>query len=553
MRIFIIGYPAAGKSTAGRLLATALGWPFVDLDDQIAARAAQSVAALVQSDLTAFRTLESTLLHELAAMPGPAVIATGAGAATWGENLTMMRTAGCVIALTVAVEQALQRAAHDGPRPLLATADAAHQLWRARASVYRGAHCMVATDDRAVPTVVEHMLAAWRVWQKVALAVTDDVALSPAGMAAAAVVTGATDCVVVGLGERSYPIVVAPTVPWAVLAGCLPQPCSRIAIIYDANLTERVASIEAELRAAWPTAPTLIQFAVPAGEASKSIVEYQRLCDALLAAGLDRQSAILAVGGGVVGDLAGFVAATLLRGIAVVHVPTTLVAMTDSAIGGKTAVDTTAGKNLLGAFWQPRAVLAGLDMLATLPARERSAGFGELWKYAVLDGEGLWHSVAQCAGWAVQGGPAPAVLAEVVLRCAAYKAEVVSADEREQTGRRALLNLGHTVGHAIEAAAQYELSHGESVGLGLLAACRVSTALGLVSATLEPRLAAALASAGLRTDLDDWLTPTILARLAADKKRVGAEITYITTAGPGACAATRISINELVGILRSAS
>ena len=544
MRIFVIGYPAAGKSTAGRLLATALAWPFVDLDDRIADRAGQPVAALVQADLTVFRTLESTLLHELAAMPGPAVIATGAGAATWGDNLATMRRAGCVIALTVAVEQALQRAAHDGPRPLLTNIDAAHQLWQARASVYRGAHCMVATDDRAVTTVVDHMLAAWRVWQNVTSALV--------GTAEPATASDTADCVMVGLGDRSYPIVVAPTVPWSVLAGCLPHPCSKLALLYDANLTDRVATIEAELRAAWPTAPAMIQLAVPAGEASKSIAEYQRLADALLGAGLDRQSAIIAVGGGVVGDLAGFVAATLLRGIAVVQVPTTLVAMTDSAIGGKTAIDTAAGKNLLGAFWQPRAVLTGLDMLTTLPARERSAGFGELWKYAILDGEDLWQLVAQSASWAVQGGPAPAVLAEVILRCAAYKAEVVGADEREQTGRRALLNLGHTVGHAIEAAAEFALSHGESVGLGLLAACRVSTALGLVPTTLEARLTVALTSSGLRTDVDTWMIPAVFARLSADKKRVGADITYITTAGPGACAPTRISVNKLVGILRSA-
>ena len=545
MRIFVIGYPAAGKSTAGSLLATALGWPFVDLDVRIAERAGQPVAALVQADLTGFRTLESTLLHEFAAMPGPVVIATGAGAATWGDNLATMRQAGCVIALTVGVGQAMQRAANDGPRPLLVNAEAAHQLWRARASVYRGAHCMVATDDRGVTTVVADMRAAWRVWQHVAAAL--------AGTAESAAATGSVDCVVVGLGDRSYPIVVAPTVPWSVLAGCLPQPCSKLAVIYDANLTDRVATIEAELRAAWPAAPTMIQLAVPAGEASKSIAEYQRLADALLAAGLDRQSAILAVGGGVVGDLAGFVAATLLRGIAVVHVPTTLVAMTDSAIGGKTAIDTAAGKNLLGAFWQPRAVLVGLEMLASLPARERSAGFGELWKYAILDGEELWQRVAQSSAWAVQGGPAPAVLAEVILRCAAYKAEVVGADERELTGRRALLNLGHTVGHAIEAAAEFALSHGESVGLGLLASCRVSAALGLVPNSFEGRLSVALASSGLRTDVDTWLTPAVLARLSADKKRVGADITYITTAGVGACAPTRISINELVGILRSAS
>jgi 3-dehydroquinate synthetase len=338
---------------------------------------------------------------------------------------------------------------------------------------------------------------------------------------------------VLALADRSYPIVVTPTVPWSALANVVPATCSKVALLYDANVADRMPQLDAALVAAWPGAPARVHIAIPAGEASKSFAQYQHVCNELLQAGCDRHAAIVAIGGGVVGDLAGFVAATLLRGIAVVHVPTTLVAMTDSAIGGKTAIDTAAGKNLVGAFWQPRAVLAGLDLLTSLPARERSAGFGELWK---------------------SGGPAPAALADVIARCAAYKAEVVAADERETTGRRALLNLGHTVGHAIEAAAEFAMSHGEAVGLGLLAACRVSVALGVATAPgLEADVAVALAASGLRTDLDAWLRPDVLARLHTDKKRAGTDITYITVSDLGACAATRIAINELLGILRSDS
>ena len=186
------------------------------------------------------------------------------------------------------------------------------------------------------------------------------------------------------------------------------------------------------------------------------------MCEELIARGLDRASTIVALGGGVVGDLAGFVAATLYRGISVVQVPTTLVAMTDAAIGGKTAVDLPAGKNLLGAFHQPVLVACARATLATLPEGERRAGFGELWKYALLDGDAMWRAVDACAGWATTGGDPPAVLREVIERAIAFKAAIVGADEREQTGRRALLNLGHTIGHAIESASG--LLHGEAVG-----------------------------------------------------------------------------------------
>ncbi|MCB9574224.1 MAG: 3-dehydroquinate synthase [Kofleriaceae bacterium] len=297
------------------------------------------------------------------------------------------------------------------------------------------------------------------------------------------------------------------------------------------------------------TPPTVLTF--PAGEASKTLATFDHLCHRAVAAGLDRSSAIVALGGGVVGDLAGFVAASLFRGIACVQLPTTLVAMVDSAIGGKTGVDLGAGKNLVGAIWQPRLVAAALPWLDTLPVRERRAAFGELWKYAVLDGEGTWAGVEALAGWARGDAPAdPAVLARVIRRAAAYKAWIVGRDERERSGERALLNLGHTVGHAIEGASDWRLLHGECVALGLVAAARVSVALGLCDPDLEGRLAAALAGTGLDADVDPWLRDDVLDGLAVDKKRSGRHVKFVAVRKVGRCEVVAVEVTELRRILR---
>jgi 3-dehydroquinate synthetase len=256
---------------------------------------------------------------------------------------------------------------------------------------------------------------------------------------------------------------------------------------------------------------------------------------------------IVALGGGVVGDLAGFVAATLFRGIPVIQVPTTLVAMTDAAIGGKTAIDLPAGKNLVGAFHQPEMVWCNPTTLRTLPERERRAGFGELWKYALLDGRDLWAAVDACTTWAA-GGELPPQLREVIQRSIAYKAAIVGRDERERTGHRALLNLGHTVGHAIET--QAGLHHGEAVGLGLIAACRVSAALQLCAPSLELEVVGALRRTGLPAELDPYLTDDVLARIRVDKKRTGDNLYFISVREVVACEPVAVAITELRRILR---
>jgi len=516
---------AAGKTSVGRAIAGAAGRRFIDLDDVIA-QGGTPVAALVARDEAEFRRREAAALGTVIASAddGP-VIATGGGAAAHGDNLARMRAAGLVVALGVDVAEAQRRAAAElasragATRPLLG---AAAVLAAARAPVYRRAHAVVDTTGRSVAEVADAVTWVERAWRA----------------------APHRDVTLVALGDRSYPISVTDRLDPRGLRAAIGSP-TKLAVITDANVAKHwLAGLAVD--------PGTEIIAIEPGEASKSFATYQRISEQLVAAGLDRGSAIIALGGGVVGDLAGFVAATLYRGIPVVQIPTTIVAMTDSAIGGKTAVDLPAGKNLVGAFWQPRLVACALETLVTLPARERRAGFGELWKYALLDGPDLWRAVVTCAGWAAGPDitPPPPELRTVIDRSIAFKAAIVGRDEREQTGHRALLNLGHTVGHAIESATG--LLHGEAVGLGLVAACRISAAVLGTRRDLEHELVAALRASGLPGDLDGYLTDDILARVQVDKKRIGANLRFIMIREVGACEPTEIAVAELRRILRRA-
>lgn len=517
--ICLIGFPGAGKSTVGRLAAAGLGRRFVDLDDEIAASAGRSVPELVAADEADFRAREAAALAAaLDASDGP-IIAAGGGAPTFGDNLARMRAAALVVALHVELDQALARI-EPGTRPLLARPRAEVEArYAARAPIYRRAHATLTTARS--PDVT-------------AAALADLVRAAEAWPSATWV------C----LDERRYPVVATDDVGAALARVATP---GRGALLYDEHVTAHVAPVAAALSAC---GVEVVAVAIAPGEASKSLATYQQVAERLIGAGLDRAATIYALGGGVVGDLAGFVAATLFRGVAIVHLPTTIVAVTDSAIGGKTAVDVPAGKNLLGAFHQPRAVIAAPAWLATLPPRERVAGFGELWKYALLDGEPLWAAVETLAPWARTDAPAPPEAAAVFAAAAALKANLVSVDERERTGLRALLNLGHTVGHAIEAAADWRLLHGEAVALGLIAAARVSRHLGLADRALEARVVGALTATGLPTDLDPWLTPEVLARVSVDKKRHGAQLRFIACAGPGAARVVELPTAQLADLLR---
>jgi 3-dehydroquinate synthase len=293
----------------------------------------------------------------------------------------------------------------------------------------------------------------------------------------------------------------------------------KCAVITDDNVGKLHAQTVLDSLSAAGFDPVLLT--VPAGEKSKSLAAAENLIDDMLAAGLDRSSFVVALGGGVIGDLAGFVAAIYQRGIPFVQIPTTIVAQVDSSIGGKTGVNAKAGKNLVGAFHQPCLVLADIDTLATLPDREYREGFAEVIKHAAIRDAEMLDTIDPAA-------PRES-LAPLIARNITIKAAIVAEDEKEHSGARALLNFGHTVGHAIENVAGYgELLHGEAISLGLAAAIVVSERKGGLSAGEADRVRAKLSAFGLPLTLPTHLkTDALLAAAAKDKKFSGGKIRFV--------------------------
>ncbi|MBN8553287.1 MAG: 3-dehydroquinate synthase [Caulobacterales bacterium] len=314
----------------------------------------------------------------------------------------------------------------------------------------------------------------------------------------------------------------------------------RIAVVSDATVADlHGPGVVKALEGAGAAVDLLT---VPPGEASKSMPELTHLLDRLLGLGLDRRSTVVALGGGVVGDLAGLAAALFMRGIPVIQAPTTLLAQVDSSVGGKTAIDTAWGKNLIGVFHHPRRVLADLDVLATLPDRQMRAGTAEILKAAILADAGFFDWLEGHVEGVV--GRDPAILEHAIGRAVAIKAEIVAEDPTER-GRRALLNLGHTFAHALEAEAGFEddsVLHGEAVALGCVLACRLSERLGRLSTETVRRVERLTALAGLPTEIEAlglFEPDALIARMAGDKKAEGGVPVLILADAIGQAAVVR--------------
>jgi shikimate kinase/3-dehydroquinate synthase len=495
--IVFIGFMAAGKSAAARAAAARLGAQADDADELIERELGEPIAEFFEREgEVEFRRREQDLvlrlLESAANDPSPVVIALGGGAVE-SERVREALAAHICVWCRVDEEVAWERASRDAERPLASDRDGFSRRFSERAPVYESlARAILPVDAREAATEAAPWLAAMREAPGVRMIWAD----SASGSYPAAVGPGA-----LGLLEGAR----------AAAGDALP---ARVFAIADrAALQHHEGLLPAR-------AATIV---VEGAESSKSISEAERVLGELADAGARRDDLVLAFGGGVVGDLAGFCAATYQRGVPVVQAPTTLVAQVDSAYGGKTGVDLPAAKNYVGAFHMPTAVLADPATLATLPSQELAAGFVEVVKTALIAGGDLWERVRALDSLD------PASLGDVIFDCARTKIEVVASDERD-SGGRAVLNLGHTVGHAIEAAGGFgRYRHGEAVGLGLLACLRLSGAGGL-----RDEVAALLSSHGLPTTIDAEIgLDPILAAMGRDKKATAEGVGFVLLAAPG--------------------
>ncbi len=473
--LVFVGFMGAGKSTAARAASDALGKPLVDIDAEIELRAGRTIPEIFAADgEPAFRELEErTILEVLDRAEVGMPVALGGGA-LGSERVRQALTAHTVCWLEIDEASAWRRAKRS-ERPLAQDKDGFSRLYNARQPVYEAA------ADVFLPQGGRSFMSR---------------------VAARLLEAGGGRRLAFGrAGEAVYPVWFGARV-W-------PVTDDRDIVITDRHVAELHGARLEKAR----------KLVMEPGEAHKTLATAEQLWTQLAEMGATRGHRIIAVGGGVVGDVAGFVASSYQRGIPVVQVPTTLVAQIDSAMGGKTGVDLPAAKNYVGAYHQPEGVHVLPSMLKTLPAAERAAGYAEVVKTGIIAGGTLWE---QIRGGAVDEP-------DVVLGCARVKLDVVARDEKDG-GPRQMLNLGHTVGHAIETVTHYErYRHGEAVGLGLLAILRLSGQDALRADVRE-----LLQAQGLPVTMDPSIdVDAVVAATRSDKKRIGANVPYVVVDAPG--------------------
>ncbi len=482
--IFLYGPPGSGKSSVGRVLAANLDMEFIDLDAEIVAFTGNTIPQIMAEwGESGFRDIESTALRRVTKGP-PRVIALGGGALLRAQNRSHAESKGVVVSLTAEIETLQARIAQDSnERPLLADdlPGKLARLMERRSDHYRSYDLRVATDGLTPEDIAWHIQVMVGRFRVRGMGQPYDVIVQPGGFD--------------GLGDL-------------LRQRGLNGPA---AIVSDENVAPLYAERIGKLlrRAGIPSALVTI----PAGEGHKTIVTVMELWRKFLELGLDRKSTVLALGGGVVGDLAGFAAATFMRGMNWVALPSTLLAMVDASMGGKTGFDLPEGKNLVGAFHPPRLVFANPFMLSTLEDVELRSGLAEVVKHGVIADPALF---TLCSGGldAVKDD-----MVQVVQRAMSVKVQIIEADPYEK-GIRAALNFGHTVGHAIERVSNYSIRHGEAVAMGMVAEARLAEKLWICSKGLANRIAATLSSLGLPTEIPPELPrEALMAAMRHDKKR----------------------------------
>ncbi len=525
--LVLVGPMGSGKSSIGRRIAAYFELPFVDVDHEIERQTGARIPLIFECEGEAgFRARERAVLQSLLDGP-PRIIATGGGAVLDAGNRAAMRAHGLVIHLHADVDQQLARLARDRSRPLLAGGDreaVLRALAAERAPLYaEAAELRFETGNQPPADAAAQLIAL----------VESHLSRAPRRATGPRMTETSPDTRTVAVaGDAPYDIHIGPGLldDGALLAGSVRGNAAML--VSDHNVAPLYAQQVADaLYAARPDLQ-IHQHVLPAGEAAKTLAHFTEVVDALADARLRRDATLFALGGGVIGDLAGFAAACWMRGIDCVQLPTTLLAMVDSSVGGKTAVDLPQGKNLVGAFHPPRAVIADTAALRTLPARELRAGLAEVVKYGALGDADFLDWLDAHAEALLHGDDA--ALAEAIARSCAHKAAIVARDPFEH-GERALLNLGHTFGHAIETEQGYDgLNHGEAVAVGMVLAARLSEALGLATAADGDRLRDLLQRLGLPVALPAGLDPErLLAHMRLDKKAQAGGLRFVVWDGIG--------------------
>jgi shikimate kinase/3-dehydroquinate synthase len=494
--LIITGFMGVGKSEVGREVARRLGREFVDMDALIEERVGMTIPAIfAQRGEGFFRHQERQLCQELAKRHG-LVIATGGGALIPDENRQALGANGLLVCLNCNFEEILQRLAQAEDRPLLEVADRRERienLLAQRREAYDRVPHQIDTTGLTVEEVTERVIRLLGDWKG---AVVEKI-----------IVQTPTGSYEIYLGEGLLARV-GEFVREQGLRG-------RVALVTNPTVGDLYAPtvVESLQKADFET----IICQVPDGEAYKTLDTVRSLYDQFIEGGLDRYGAVLALGGGVIGDMAGFAAATYMRGVPLVQLPTTLLAMVDASIGGKVAVDHPKGKNLIGAFKQPALVLIDPLALATLDEAEMRSGSAEVIKAGVIGSPSLFERLEEKREMSSL---------RVITEAVRVKVAIVEEDPYER-GRRAVLNLGHTFGHALEVLSGFTLRHGEAVSIGLVAAARTAIVLSLCDETVEGRLAALLQRFGLPTHCEGYEPREIWEAMATDKKKRGKKLRFV--------------------------
>ncbi len=493
--IILTGFMGTGKTTIGRQLARRLRREFVDMDALIEERTGLSIPHIFREQgEAAFRALERALCQELAARRG-LVIATGGGALIDAENRAVLGASGDIVCLRARADVILERVGVGADRPKLDGDDRRSRieaLLAERAPVYDAFPLQLDTSDLSPDDATARALALlWGLPTAYRLPVH-----TPDG--------GRYDIVLgEGILDHAGELLARRVAP------------ARAAIVTNPIVGAHWGATLSDALARAGFRPTLIE--IPAGEAHKTLDTVRGLYARFVAAGLDRRSPVIALGGGVIGDLVGFAAATFLRGVPFVQAPTTLLSMVDASVGGKVGVDLPEGKNLVGAFKQPEMVLIDVLTLSSLPAVEFRAGLAEVVKHGIIAAPELFQQLEERG---------PASLTDLVAAAVRVKIEVVEEDPYEQ-GRRAVLNLGHTFGHALEQVSGYSLRHGEAVSIGMAAAAHLAEMLGRAEPGLCARIGNLLAHLGLPATIEGYRAEAIYQAMSTDKKRAAGRLRFV--------------------------